>query len=176
MTIPRPLRNRISIHLFLVAILAPVITPFAFLHHHSMAVIFAVWSLFWFGMLYYHAVWRPRILRVLEGVERRRLFTNPAIAGVFFALFAVAAFYGSRGVAVALCTCELYLAGFVSYRFLTTREQPKAVEWMLAAAFVRAAAYSVYGIALDRTVSCNSFLPLACSFGYVGRSCRNAVA
>jgi len=164
MTPERRLRNRISNYLFLATIFLSVIVPVMFLHHHRLAAILAIWSLLWFGFLVHLSIGRPRVARALGDDGHRRAITNAAITVVFLALFAVAAFYGERGVEIAASACGIYLVGYMLYRFAKTREQLKPMDWLLAAVFVGLVAHCAYLAARGHVAACSFPFGLAILF------------
>lgn len=164
MTTQRRRRNRISNYLFVATILLSVIVPVVFLRHHRLTVILAIWSLLWLGFLVHLSIGHPRAIGVLGGNARRRAIINAAITVVFLALFAVAAFYGDRGLEVAVSACLIYLAGLILYRFAKTPDQLGAMDWLLAAIFVGLVVYCAYLTALGHVAACGLPLTVAMLF------------
>jgi len=154
MTPERQLRNRIANYLFLATILLSVIVPVVFLHHHRLAALLAIWSLLWFGFLVYFFIGHPRVVHASGDDGCRRVITNAAITAVFLALFAVAAFYGDRGVELAGSACGIYLAGYMLYRFANTPEQLKTTDWLLVAVCVGQVVFCVYLTSLGHVSAC----------------------
>lgn len=154
MTPERRLLNRTSSYLFLATILLSVIVPVVFLHHHRLATILAIWSLLLFGVLVYFAIEYFRVVHSLGDDGRRRAITNAAITAVFLALFAVAAFYGERGVELAGSACGIYLSGYMLYHFANTTEQLKTTDWLLVAVSVGQAVYCTYLTSVGHVSPC----------------------
>lgn len=136
-------RVRISNYLFLAIILLSVIAPLLFLHQHRVATVLAIWSALWFGWLVYLLVGHPRILRLSDGVFRHRLLTNVAITAVSLALWALAVFYGDRGIDIAALASWLFSAGYVLYRVIKARNQLELTDWLLTIIYLGCVIYVV---------------------------------
>ncbi len=141
MMLNRQQRVRISNYALVVTILLSIVIPFLFLHRHRVATVLAIWSALWFGWLVYLLVGHPRILRLSDGVFRHRLLTNVAITAVSLALWALAVFYGDRGIGIAALASWLFSAGYVLYHVITARNQLELLDWLLAIIYLGSVIY-----------------------------------
>jgi hypothetical protein len=138
-----------------------VIVLLLLLRHHRIATILATWSALCFGWLVYLLVGRPRILRLSDLAFRRRLLLNMANTAVFFALWALAAFYGQIDIAVGIS--EIYLAGFVLYRAVKAGDSSKASIGLLATILVSSMFDLAYVRIRGSIVACTLPVALAMS-------------